>query len=867
MYDWLTDAVADGGVVATANRRLARELRAGFDREQLARGRKSWVSPRIRAWSDWLDDLLDSVPDSTGLPLRIDQHSATVLWERCLKEHLDGRVLNFAGLVRQAMQAWQRLNDWQVPARELSGSARSRDQDLFVAAARSYRKILRTNQWVDGAGLPALVIDLLGQRALSPPRKVTVAGFERMTPAVESVLTALREAGGTLSLAPTGEVSSRIAVVSHADAAAELRAAGNWVREVLMERPAARLAVVSADLDKDAGGITRLVREGFAPGWQYGGAAYESAVSVSFGGRLAEYPLIAVALRALQWTAEGLDSRNVSLLMRSDFVGGPVTAGRTALELELRRLPDRQWMPGDLHRILARADDEADRTRWWASVKALAGMHALSGQERAPDEWAARIDTLLDELGWPGIDRPDSMEFQLLNRWRELLNELARTGVVQSRMTLADAVRRLRGMAGEAIYQPESEVGMLQLLGPLEVIGLEFDAVWLSGMDASRWPLHGHPSALISRSLQRRLEMPDSTPADTLAYSRRVLRRLVSSADEIVVSWSHSEKETQLDLSPLLAEFDTLQDAEHADPDWHATSFLGTGLVAECDYDPVPRIGDKETVAGGAYTVQRQYTEPFSAFAAGRLRIAEIPAFESGITASLRGSIVHHALHTLYRDCPSISDLRSWGPQEIERRSGRAADAAVAPHLGTADATQRRLLDFERMRTKKLLGAFLDAEDGRAEFTVAAVEQGIEFERHGVRLQLRVDRVDRLADGSALIIDYKSGAARSLLTRDGRPADLQLVVYSCAIDERIGGLALVNIDSREITYKAAGGSAEWDKSDAAGWTDRIADWQNIVDQALQQLAAGDVRLNLRLPAQEGRALGLLSRIEELRREQ
>ena len=45
------------------------------------------------------------------------------------------------------------------------------------------------------------------------------------------------------------------------------------------------------------------------------------------------------------------------------------------------------------------------------------------------------------------------------------------------------------------------------------------------------------------------------------------------------------------------------------------------------------------------------------------------------------------------------------------------------------------------------------------------------------------------------------GSPRNLLDKDGNPLDLQLVVYADALDDAIGGLALINIDSREMAAK------------------------------------------------------------------
>jgi hypothetical protein len=62
-----------------------------------------------------------------------------------------------------------------------------------------------------------------------------------------------------------------------------------------------------------------------------------------------------------------------------------------------------------------------------------------------------------------------------------------------------------------------------------------------------------------------------------------------------------------------------------------------------------------------------------------------------------------------------------------------------------------------------------------------------------------------------------------------------------------------------------GGSVEWDHSPSELWKLRLSGWQKIVDEAIVQLAAGDVRLNTNLPALDCRPLNVLSRVEEIKR--
>jgi hypothetical protein len=104
-----------------------------------------------------------------------------------------------------------------------------------------------------------------------------------------------------------------------------------------------------------------------------------------------------------------------------------------------------------------------------------------------------------------------------------------------------------------------------------------------------------------------------------------------------------------------------------------------------------------------------------------------------------------------------------------------------------------------------------------------------------------------------------------LLSRDGEPKELQLIVYASAVQDPVGGIVLINVDSRDIVYRGAGGNVEWDRLPPELWEQRLGRWKRTVDQALASLAAGDLRLNTALAAADSRPLNVLSRTEELKR--
>lgn len=860
MYAWLSDALRESSQVVTASRRLARVLAAHFAEQQLSEGRSAWRSPPIVSWQEWLTGILLSAELSRSLPTRINANQSRVLWERCLRREVPDPLLNLATLAREARESWARLHDFDVPLDECEAAARGKDQLTFIRAARGYQSILEREHWIDEAQLAGLATELVNADCTTLAGRVTVAGFDRLTPAVTALLEAVENSGVTVEKAPGPQCRVPAVIHSYENSDAEMRAAGAWAREVLTESPQQRVAIVSAQLDQNAIRWTRLIREGLAPGWQTAGADHRAAVNVSYGRKLASYPVCAVALLALRWLLDDLPGRDVSTLLRSGVIGKGHRGGRSRLELALRQLPDRNWSPAMLTGALRGRDDSADAQDLLARIAVLSSRRDKLPRRAAPAEWAVLIDQILGELNWPGDDALDSAEFQLINRWRELLNDLARLALVSPTMTLSEVLARLTTMAAETVFQPESEGSLVQLLGPLEAAGVEFDQLWITGLSAANWPPRGGPLTLVSRQLQRRYGMPDADPCDTLDYARRVLGRLLASAANVRGSFPLTDGDAEQTETGLLLDMETRNEEGGADPGWHATRLLDCAHTDRIAEDRVPAVTGDESVSGGAATITRQFVEPFSAFAFGRLGIRWLPGISSGLAANLRGSLMHDALHALYRGLPAQEELAGWEAAERHRRVASAAGQAFVRHERFADPTLGALLQLERARVANLLQRIISLDLLRAPFEIREVEVAVQTDISGLPLKLRIDRIDRLPDGEVVILDYKTGARKRFLNNQGEPADMQLVVYAAAIDDAVAGLALVNIDTRSVAIDGAGR----DFTPDLDWHALLPRWQDEVAAAADDIRHGDVRINTLQNRQAARPLSLLTRIAELR---
>ncbi len=251
---------------------------------------------------------------------------------------------------------------------------------------------------------------------------------------------------------------------------------------------------------------------------------------------------------------------------------------------------------------------------------------------------------LLDRCGWPG-DEAESLsasEFAARNAWEELLEEFARIGTLDTRLTATTALSQLRNLARGTIFQPKTQAAPITILGILEAAGLPFDALWVAGLSAQRWPPAPQPNAFLPIAWQRDRNVPRSSAARELSYARAVTDMLMQGAPRVVLSYSATA-----DGEPCAASALIPVQAPTLDED------LGSRDSAEVIADAALResVADRRAPAlaagplrGGVGVIAAQSDCPFRATARYRMRVEPWPEAAEGLNARERGQLVHAAM-------------------------------------------------------------------------------------------------------------------------------------------------------------------------------------------------------------------------------
>ena len=844
--------VAAGATLVTANQRLARALQAAFDQHQRALGLRTWSTASIHPWDGWLGLLwqqrLERSARGSQRPL-VTPAQASYLWSAVADDDQPAPAL-----IEMANEARALCGDWGIDADELDRHASTRDSQLFAAWQRRFEARLERDGLTDGTSALRQLIEDDSTAQLPAARKVIRAGPDDWQPMRRQLFDRLARLGCEISALPPPRAvaNERVRVRCH-DRAVELESAARFARAVVEADASARVAVVVPDLESRLAEARRAFLAVTAPGWQLA-PGHELPVNFSASDRVASMSLAQSGLLVLRFLGEPPDYRDAARLLRSRHVGeyAAEAAGRGEMEFALR---ERIGLTVDLQALAGIAESCAPL--FAARLKTLEGIRReLRGRQRL-GVWLQLFRRALEAAGWPGVVPLESDEQQALKAWWRLGDELQGCDSLGGPVERGTALQLLERAAFARRFQPAGSGQRIHVVGSLEALGQSFDAIWVTGMTATDWPPVARPMPLIPLELQRKAGMPECDPAVELELARRRLDTILASAPVAVASSPAYDGDEPISESPLIASLPTADTT--ALPRWTGTApWQVVPATLASSPDPAPVLKLPARVRGGASVLERQSACPARAFLQDRLRAHELPRPSPGIDGARRGQITHQALADIYLRLRDSNRLQRLSPAEESALLGAVIDEALQKVVPGGGRALQRMRELEHQRQLGMIRRFLATERARAGFSVQVIEGPPGAERlpqpvRALGFGLRIDRLDELADGTRILIDYKTGAAAPKLSHlwETRVPAPQLPLYAIASDA--DAVAWIHLSARDISWLGAGrndgpidgvvGAGQLRRSPYADWDALRAHWWHTLERLAAEFGAGDFRIN------------------------
>jgi ATP-dependent helicase/nuclease subunit B len=787
-------AVTAGHTILAPNAELAAALFDAVERAHRDAGREVWPTPRVRDFDSWLREKHGErqLTDATS-PRVLSDIDERELWRVVIDSSDAGRdLVEPTGAARAARRARRAIHEYGIPLRAIADHASASEESrVFLDWNRQFDERCRQLDCISAD-------ELLGQ---TPPSAEPVTWIESPVWRPMARQWLLRH-GRVLAAAP-GNVPRTACRLNTASPAAELAAIADWALAGLSSSERFRAWVCVPDLNLRRAEVVDALDAALAPQrFTLSEGPGEAPYAVAGGTPLAEFAPVRAALETLDATLGLVSFERFSALLRApELQSSAAEAGAAALlDLQLRN----------------QGPSEADLATWLALTERIAAARdigsaaaqRLQGARRALENlrgdhpisrWVPAWIMALETAPWALRHRWSSVEYQAAERFRELLAALATADSLFGTHTRRSAQHILRRAAHDTAFQVQTGVPPIWVSGQLIDPWLNYDGLWVSGCNDQRWPPPVDPIPLIPVRLQRDFGVIAAAPESQLQFALELQNRWAARAGQCVFSYADPGDGRSAAASPLLPAATAAASPALPRPHWRALLQARPTLERLTD-ELAPAFGGGERTRGVS-TLRAQSRCAFRGFAETRLRCERLERPVPGFNDRERGELIHHALEHVWSVLRDSRALLSLSPDAQARLLDDGITRALAKICRVRDPGPR-WRQRERERMGNVLGKWLNVERQREPFEVEQLEHGTQVARHaGLEFAVRIDRVDRLADGARVLIDYKTGIAAADW-RGERPDNPQLPIYALLRPDALVAVAYGRVNAGECSFIA-----------------------------------------------------------------
>lgn len=826
--------------IITVNQRLATFLQQQYAEQQIAHDHYVWSAGHIISLNHWIDELWASTQLTAENPQTVLSPLQESLWWQSIVAQTHAELMNSAGLARQAQAAWQQCVQWNqslddipLPAGDevmtwlgwaLAFEERCQSENVISAVQR-----LSLLSWRGSAGNPSNPV-------------IYLAGFDIITPQLQSFLDHIQAQGHTISSFNFAASACAKRVFRFPDSASELTGILASIVQEQSEHSGQRYAIVVPDLQSQQGTLQHACESILTPA--------EVTYSISGGKSLAEYSIIHDALETLRFIQDGTSRRNERQYEKAKLIQwlqSPYLANAETYRLERDRIAQQVYttLPGkiSLQRFWRFCRDEVAALGLDSAIlPSLSNLLPLpSNHQQLRHIWAEYFVVQLSSIGWPGERAINSEGYQAANKFYQVLQTWS-TDFIAENLTFEAALQEMCYCVAHTLFQAEDvRDPEVQVLGLLEIGGLTFDRIHLLNMDDNTLPAQPTPNPFLPTEWQRQLQMPHSDAHREWQFATTLLSRLQTQTPQLTASYPQLLGDAPCAPSPLL---------------WDWRQSVGQSIAVQLNDVMLEGLNDDiglplesllKPVTGGSQLFKAQALCPFQAYARYRLQVSDVQEASEYLDMATRGTILHQILQRCWQEIQDQQTLCQYNEMRLH--------LLVNKHAGNVLYRWRKCLPdqitaavkaIEQVRVTQLILQWLHQERVRPPFQVVTQEQAVTGEIGGVPIQLRLDRLDRLADGKQLVIDYKTGRTRIAAWLGQRPTEPQLPLYILLTDAdaaafaklRSNELGFAGLSAGETEINGIQPIEDCRYTDQPDWAAQKQQWRGSFEQLAHEIQQG-----------------------------
>lgn len=373
------------------------------------------------------------------------------------------------------------------------------------------------------------------------------------------------------------------------------------------------------------------------------------------------------------------------------------------------------------------------------------------------NEWSIYFMRLLNTFDWTKTV-PIAFSIKL----RDLLKQLHQQPFLKSAIDQSTAILIIQNRIKQASFFKEEQVNTnIHLLTAKQAIHCKYVHVWVYGCHNYFYPRC--LSNQLSQTKELRLSLPTASDIQD-----KLFQHLCQHTQSVVFSSCQLYNGQDVQIDPFLLELEPMVDHSPPTPR-QANPMINSNYINKS-------IPSKH----GHQLLLDQSHCSFRAYAKHQLNLKPTITHlhPYAIDALDKGQTIHTILHQFWKVTLDHKTLICRLPHEEEE----LLDLLIKTQIKQFEVSHkiRHQILSEQYRVKTLILQWLAFEKKREPFTVFRLEYPIQLKVKQLNIKLVIDRIDRLADGSLMVIDYKTYKPHRVTWTGQRLPDLQLPLYALA---------------------------------------------------------------------------------------
>jgi ATP-dependent helicase/nuclease subunit B len=798
IYNKLFKQLKPDDLLLTGNKRLIPFLYNAFADYQQTLKKHVWCTPQFFTFTRWLETLWGKqfIEQHYFSLQLLNKQQECLIWQTIIQQSAYF-FLDTAHTAKNAQQAWQLLTQAQLDYRT-THFKQSNASETWQTWATDFLSFCQDRAYIDLSSALNHLILLFSKQVLKPPPRIFLIGFNEINPQYKKLLKVLAEQHCEIChYAPVYHPTKtqRLRLV---DKETEYQTMAVWAYQN-WQLHKKNIACIIPNLIEQRSHLLNTFTEIFselAPSDRH-----PPPFNIAAGNPLLEFGLIQTAMHVL-----GLEDINsfaaINPLLRSPYLGGSQQeqSPRAQLDIYLRCTAENRL---SLNQLLKVSYQQACPllSGLITDLIPLIKKYPVNFLAK-PSFWSKHFAKKLHALAWPGERLLSSSEFQLLERWSELLTEFARLDFILGEVSHTKALQQFHELIANTLFQTKTQhEPPIQVLGLLDSAGMYFDALWVMGLDDRTWPAAAKPNPFIPYALQRKHQIPYASSEREYYFASMLTKKLIGCTENI--TFSHPTQHLDQILRPSIL-IKSIAEIELRDLKLPVYQTLAKKIMAaqQWEYYLDESVMLEEGFTAGTQLLQSQAACPFQAFARWRLKAHFHPFPQSGLTARERGNLLHQVLEQFWNGVKNQASLLQQTPRTLDKLINNAIRHCLSLFSKKRPLIfKTHFLNIERQRLQSILKNVIDLEKQRPVFLQTQHECKRQLTLGKLAFTLRIDRLDQLNATQAMIIDYKTGVPNKIDWLEERCDYPQLPLYCLSHPETVRSFAIMHLRSNKITLQ------------------------------------------------------------------